>query len=530
MSFISPIYSFSSYSPPLFYLNGPSPLNSFHSPKASQQEMQNSLPDDAYMLPESTHVATTTPSENATSLTYSGISIADELLYQIAHASPELEELSFEHCTFVTATSVQLLAPLKRLHTLLLRNCQNITPITLECIARLHHIRNLDLSDCQGISRGDVHHFLTSIPVEKMPPFTVTSNIENMPIEDMSPKMLPKPPLAAEANGAMNRAFKSMQALQGLQHGMTESELYRTCLYIETVFTGCMQANQPLYHKRNLPGLPRSVQYDPANHNIYIHLKARNVREIGNGGFKTATYSILYTATPPDLVVQLTGKPTHPEEGRFESYENEVRFLRLLNGLPGIVTTYSIMKVPYKDGPNVRYTYVQKLYNKTNLGSIDLNTLTDTQKEDIALSVLEGLKNMHGRKITHGDLGADQLLVEFIPQQDGQNAKAQAVIADFGEAAYTSHSNLKEELNRLGEILTPLFFNKQIQYDEHEIEVDQLLEKIDAKITSGKAVSRKMRIQQVILQMMLYGKSPSDTAAKAYKNLKKVIESRRLAI
>lgn len=328
-------------------------------------------------------------------------------------------------------------------------------------------------------------------------------------------------------NHFIGKALQQSKTIEeNLDHGMSRFDLFTTCLYIENVFKQNI-GHAGLYYLRKWPELPRSIQYDQLNKNIYIHLGTRNIAQVGSGCFKQFTCSILYNRNPPEMVVQ--GRAFYTNGPKLEIYENEAKFLRKLNGIPGIVKTYAITKKPMRNSQEKQHTFIQKKYNGGSLDSIDYTTLTPRQKEEIALSLLEGLKNLHERGILHNDLNASQLLVEFLPASNGSDMHVKAVIADFGEAidykdnaGTINEANILEEASRMGEILSPLFFAKRILYTKQN-SIQPMLLKLQESISKGIALSRENQIRHVLLRLLSWSTKDAITAKTAYKELKNIL-------
>lgn len=232
----------------------------------------------------------------------------------------------------------------------------------------------------------------------------------------------------------VQQALQRCQAMKPLEHGMSPLELFKTIIIIETELPKWTEQKTSVYLKANKVSRPRSIEYDPVSGNIYIHLKTKNVKMLGEGESKIVTRSLLYNAPRPEFAAQAI---THQREPK------EIGFLRQLNGKPGIVKVYGIREIPAspkKEKP-ARQGIMMKYYNGGTLSAQFGNKdLTTRQKEQIALGALTGLQALHGNNIVHQDFHSDQILIEFLPSPHGDNEEtAHAVVTDFGSSFSPLH-------------------------------------------------------------------------------------------
>ncbi|HXF29350.1 MAG TPA: protein kinase, partial [Chlamydiales bacterium] len=387
--------------------------------------------------------------------------------------------------------------------------------------------------------------------------------------------LLQKVPAVAPIISALQRAID----LEKLPSGMTRRELFKTCLWLEQKREESIQKTKDEYRKREPLLLPRSVECVEGQ--IIIHLKQQGVKQLGRGYYKIVTPSLLYNVAPPQLVAQATSVPYEGilnDDKNIRAYENEMRFLKELNGLRGIVKTYCATKYTKEDGSPLRYSFVQKLYNGGTLQEqidklqIDKGSLTAGQRESVALYLLEGLHHIHERGILHLDLNSKQCLV------DSSNGKVDAVIADFGRAvipaertdelyhrgipwftAYkdtqgkwyqtevvasrreadflrlkqsaeaevaeeidTVHFHFRDEVATMAMILSPLFFEKMIP--PYSLESQLRREAFDEKSKAKQLFMRKEAVQYVLLKMMSWSEENALMAEGAFRTIKKILE------
>lgn len=230
------------------------------------------------------------------------------------------------------------------------------------------------------------------------------------------------------------RVLERYQAMSALEHGMSPLELLKTIIVIETRLPEWSRQKTEVDLKANKASLPRSIEYDPASGNIYIHLKTKNVKMLGKGMSKTVTRSLLYNAERPQFAAQAITEKREP---------NEIDILRKLSGKPGIVKIYGVREISASQKKNKpdRQGIMLKFYNGNTLGGQYSNQipcygdLSTKQKEQIALGIVTGLKTLHENNIVHNDLHQGQILIEFLPSPHGDKEEvAQAVITDFGHS------------------------------------------------------------------------------------------------
>lgn len=247
-------------------------------------------------------------------------------------------------------------------------------------------------------------------------------------------------------------AIHRKQFLDKLNTGMSSTELFKTCLYIETKIAKWGQGNQVVFEKS---ATSRPVQYSPFNKQTFIHLGKKNIAALGKGEKKTWTPSIYYGSNHSELVAH-TLSP-------IKTTKKEAAILKEVSGLPGVVKTLSVTEIPESGKPSKQFSIVQKLYNGGDLAPylVGKKKLTLTQKEAIAICITEGLSNIHEHDIAHNDLHIGQCLVEFMPQKNGGEPQCKAVVADFDQSEKLSYSkkppnkdwySFDDELTKVGGI------------------------------------------------------------------------------
>lgn len=231
-------------------------------------------------------------------------------------------------------------------------------------------------------------------------------------------------------------AIQRKQILDKLRTGMSSTELFKTCLYIETKIAKWGQENQAVYEKS---AASRPVEYTPTNKQTLIHLGQKNIKALGKGEKKTWTPSIQYRENHSEFVAELVAHTLSP----IKTTKKEAAILKEVSGLPGVVKTLSVTEIPESGKMPKQFSITQKLYNGGDLGPylVGKKKLTPIQKEAIAICITEGLSNIHEHDIVHNDLHIGQCLVEFRPlQKNGEEAHCKAVVADFDQSEKLAYS------------------------------------------------------------------------------------------
>lgn len=211
-------------------------------------------------------------------------------------------------------------------------------------------------------------------------------------------------------------------------NGLSKKEIFKLALFIESELPKRIEQEGRYYFSRRMTGLSRTIEVDPKNSKVYIHLKNHGVKELGHGARKVVTRSIMYSPTRPRIVA--FSETTYPND-------KETQAIIDLQGLPGLYKVISILDRKDKDG-NPNSAFVSKYYSRGDLAHFmkkSRGKFSFNDKIRFARDILIGLESMHTRGYSHRDLGLKNYFVErrgkkFIP-----------VIADFGRAAYFGDTN-----------------------------------------------------------------------------------------
>ena len=139
-------------------------------------------------------------------------------------------------------------------------------------------------------------------------------------------------------------------------------------------------------------------------------------------------------------------EPNKKNDKFTQAFENEVKIMQLLKGKEGIVETIAIL-------PDM---IVQKQYKDGSLVNIlQNNSLTESNKFEIALSLLKGLVALDQLEIVNLNICLENIFVESY-EEDNQ-IKYRAVISEFGSAFHKSNKP-----KPISTMITPAYFSFEL--------------------------------------------------------------------
>lgn len=222
------------------------------------------------------------------------------------------------------------------------------------------------------------------------------------------------------------RCYREINALQdryGIYHQLSKEELKSISHYIEKELPKQIAAGN-FYLKKEVTGLARTIEHDPLAGKTFIHLKRKNLKELGRGGAKTVTVSIEY-GTKPQYVANSIFKA-------MPSNEKEVNLMTRLKGNSGIINIYSSTRHVSSKNEEV-LQLITPLYSHGSLKSFMEKGLkpTFTEKKSLCRDLLNGLSNMHDKGTAHGDIHQGNCLVQNSTSASA-TSRFEAVLTDFG--------------------------------------------------------------------------------------------------
>ncbi len=296
------------------------------------------------------------------------------------------------------------------------------------------------------------------------------------------------------------RALIAKEEAQRRQLGLTRGDFIQMALFIESALPSLVQKNKH-YFPMGKTHFSSSIEYDPQTKNIFLLLDGCDSEKtyIGEGAYKVVTKALKYSLTRPEIVARADEK---------DARKNELQITKMLKGAPGIFDIKACTS--HKKGSTEYSSIYSKIYNRGSLrDAFDAHVeFSFYEKERIALSLLQGLHELHKRKIVHRDLSARNYLINIPPGKPGRRAIV-AAVADLGRALYskeaaktkvqgnTSYTSPEaifkkkmrgsdyfgSDVYALGLVLYQLFYDKRAKWqDSYYVKNTELSEKIRSKI------------------------------------------------
>lgn len=298
--------------------------------------------------------------------------------------------------------------------------------------------------------------------------------------------------------------------------GITRGEFFQMALFIERELQNHIQKNQNYFFKKKT-GFSSSIQYDPETKKVFILLDGYEKAYIGEGAFKVVTKAILYTTNHLEIVAR--GEERTPKL-------RELEITKQLVGAPGIFEITACAR--HKIGSKSYTDIYSKIYSPGSLRTAfdEKYEFSYYEKERIALSLLNGLHQLHKRKIVHRDLSSRNYLIN-IPKGKPGKRDISVGVSDLGRAIYTKEAaNTKVQGNTSFTSPEAIFRNKMRGSDYYASDVYalglvlyQLFYDEDPKwknsdFVKNTQVSEKMRYNVLVKRIDHYTKSRRSELAK----------------
>jgi serine/threonine protein kinase len=223
----------------------------------------------------------------------------------------------------------------------------------------------------------------------------------------------------------------SLDAYRALKSGLSDNALKKLAFFIQTELPEKIKDGET-YFARHAHNLPCSVEFEPENKKIFIHLKEHTIKKLGSGKAKKVCYSIDYNPKTPTFIASLLFKDQGSsdqikQKQRNVNFIKECEFLKEITRrkclhLPSIIAVTSHVKA--KTG-EMKQQILQKIYvNGTLKSVINEKVLQNDQKVQLVKSLLASMAELHGLGYVHRDLHPGNFLVD-----ENYNA----VLSDFGK-------------------------------------------------------------------------------------------------
>jgi serine/threonine protein kinase len=315
----------------------------------------------------------------------------------------------------------------------------------------------------------------------------------------------------------LQRAVQATKSIRALRPNLriAKGDLFRMALFIETELDQA-RASIGNYLSRRKTGLARTIEFDPLQNRLYIHLKRHNQKEIGRGSRKTVTKSIMYDIAAPEIVACCTSTQPICEK-------NEV-----LQHIPGVVSMYSSTEFTQKG--RKFYSTMCKLYRDGSLSEKFKKKYKFSlkQKLDIAFDLMTGLKTLHDQKLVHGNINPRKVLL------DHEESRIRAVLS----WAVTDSNNFASDIYALGCVLHQLLSGKEapwinktniknrtragsVRTAKFVYDLQRYRKARLAKLMKGKESTRD-RFERLILKMVNPDAARRGTADELYSMLREI--------
>ena len=264
------------------------------------------------------------------------------------------------------------------------------------------------------------------------------------------------------------------------EYGLIESELDTIINYIESNklewFKKLAESNEEfMYLRRETTDLARNLLVTE-NEDIFIHLKAKNIKQIGSGKSSRVTLSLKYNSTEEGVkkfekIANAVGiNVGYLLEGFNVRYERQKKIYQHLKtkNIEGVVKHYYYHTYRGKKGIN-KPSLLMEYCDKGTLKSLITNGKLSNfeEKKRISEQIFMIMAKVHQAEITHGDL----TLTNILFQGDAMNVK----LIDFADGAVLEGMSEFEKIGRkvpdihlLGQVLYCVCTEKTSEEEQQE--------------------------------------------------------------
>lgn len=283
----------------------------------------------------------------------------------------------------------------------------------------------------------------------------ITMVIVMDPIDSMTNK---------NTDGITYSADKIKPNIENQEYGLTESELDTIINYIDSNklewFKKLVENNQEfMYLRRETTGLARNLLITE-NEDIFIHLKAKNIKKIGSGKSSKVTLSLKYYNTEGEKKFEKIANAVGIKLGYLlefnAGYEQQKKIYQHLKAknIEGVVKHHHYHTYRGKKGID-KHSLLTEYCDKGTLKSLITNgkLSNSEEKKRISEQIFMIMAKVHQAEITHGDL----TLANILFQGDAMNVK----LIDFADGAVLEGMS---EFEKTGRIVTDIHLLGQVLY------------------------------------------------------------------
>ncbi len=215
------------------------------------------------------------------------------------------------------------------------------------------------------------------------------------------------------------------EKLLALDTGMTIEELTELVYFVEALRLS--ERHTIVYLRKEETKAPRTIEVDPENNRIFIHLKTHNIAKVGKGAHKRVTHSIFYDPIEPKLVASAIVADSLATQA-------EIAVLEKFRGSEGIIDPLYIGRHSKKSG-EIFYEIITPLYNKGSVRSFikkNPQAIPFEVKVKIAKDILKGSCVLNEKGYVNRDTNRGNFFVHE------ENGTFTAVIGDLGGYTHTT--------------------------------------------------------------------------------------------